>query len=77
MIETTTDRMAPGRLRHEPLAAEDDFDRAEGVSPLARIAAVAESAPTTSRREEPSSANRAAGNSTVEPGDHRRLGDGV
>ena len=35
------------------------------ASPAARMAAVAESAPTTSRRDEPSSANRTVGKMTV------------
>ena len=43
---------------------------------LARIAAVAESAPTTRCREEPNKANNAVGMSTrVETRDHRRAGD--
>ena len=38
---------------------------AAAPSPAARIAAVAESAPTTSRREEPSRAKMAVGKMTV------------
>ncbi len=43
---------------------------------LAKMAAVAESAPTTRCREEPNTANSAVGDEHgVETGDHRRAGD--